>query len=98
MHNSLDTVGCVFLQVYHVTVMPCFDKKLEAARPELLSDGILWVLAYIHWLLDRIYLMLKHHCHRRDTDCVLTTIEVQEMIERDAAAAAAGVGCNAVQL
>lgn len=42
--------------------------------------------------------MLKHHCHRRDTDCVLTTIEVQEMIERDAAAAAAGVRCDAAQL
>eukprot|EP01043_Picozoa_sp_COSAG02_P006533 COSAG02_NODE_187_length_30377_cov_3.636271_10_plen_63_part_00 len=33
--------------MYHVTVMPCFDKKLEAARPELLSDGILWVHTYI---------------------------------------------------
>jgi hypothetical protein len=33
---------------------------------------------------------------RRDTDCVLTTGEVQDMIERDAAAAAAGVDLNRV--
>ena len=25
-------------QVYHVTVMPCFDKKLEASRPDFYSD------------------------------------------------------------
>ena len=38
--------------------MPCFDKKLEAARPELMADGAL------------------------ETDCVLATSEVQEMLER----------------
>ena len=25
-------------QVYHVTVMPCFDKKLEASRGDFYSD------------------------------------------------------------
>ena len=25
-------------QIYHVTVMPCFDKKLEASREDFYSD------------------------------------------------------------
>jgi len=25
-------------KIYHVTVMPCFDKKLEASRPDFYSD------------------------------------------------------------
>lgn len=44
--SATHTVDCAISQVYHVTVMPCFDKKLEAARPELLSDGILCALPY----------------------------------------------------
>ncbi|KAH7094194.1 iron hydrogenase [Auriculariales sp. MPI-PUGE-AT-0066] len=27
-------------QIYHVTVMPCFDKKLEASRDEFAPDGV----------------------------------------------------------
>ena len=76
-------------QVFHVTVMPCFDKKLEAARPELLSEGILCVLNCIFCPYSSTW--LSHKRWRRDTDCVLTTVEVQDMIERDAAASAAGV-------
>jgi iron only hydrogenase large subunit-like protein len=26
--------------VYHVTVMPCYDKKLEAARPDFYDDSL----------------------------------------------------------
>ncbi|KAK9454534.1 iron hydrogenase [Dipodascopsis uninucleata] len=26
--------------IYHVSVMPCFDKKLEASRPEFKTDGV----------------------------------------------------------
>ncbi|KAA1132470.1 Cytosolic Fe-S cluster assembly factor nar1 [Puccinia graminis f. sp. tritici] len=46
--------------IYHVCVMSCYDKKLEASRPDFQSDeGI------------------------KDVDCVLTTREVQEMIQED---------------
>lgn len=26
-------------QIYHVTVMPCYDKKLEASRPDFLDEN-----------------------------------------------------------
>ncbi|PLW25147.1 hypothetical protein PCANC_27282 [Puccinia coronata f. sp. avenae] len=47
-------------QIYHVCVMSCYDKKLEASRSDFVSEeGI------------------------KDVDCVLTTREVQDMIEKD---------------
>ncbi|KAL5475640.1 hypothetical protein EMCRGX_G025482 [Ephydatia muelleri] len=46
-------------QLYHVTVMPCFDKKLEASRSDFYSD---------------LY-------QTRDVDCVITSIEVEKMLE-----------------
>ncbi|XP_070579803.1 cytosolic Fe-S cluster assembly factor narfl-like [Ptychodera flava] len=48
-------------QVYHVTVMPCFDKKLEASRQDFYSD---------------IY-------STRDVDCVITSGEVDVMLEKE---------------
>ncbi|KAG1148411.1 hypothetical protein G6F37_000417 [Rhizopus arrhizus] len=44
-------------QIYHVTVMPCYDKKLEASRPDFQIDDI------------------------RDVDCVLTTSEIDQMLQ-----------------
>ncbi|KAK9898953.1 iron hydrogenase [Cystobasidium minutum MCA 4210] len=45
-------------QIYHVSVMPCYDKKLEASRPDFATeDG------------------------NRDVDCVLTTGEVQRILD-----------------
>ncbi|RCI00018.1 hypothetical protein CU097_013230 [Rhizopus azygosporus] len=44
-------------QIYHVSVMPCYDKKLEASRPDFEVDGI------------------------RDVDCVLTTSEIDQMLQ-----------------
>jgi iron only hydrogenase large subunit-like protein len=44
--------------IYHVSVMPCYDKKLEASRPDF-ADA------------DEV----------RDVDCVLTTGEVQRMLD-----------------
>lgn len=44
-------------QIYHVSVMPCFDKKLEASRPDFETDGV------------------------RDVDCVISTGEVQRMLD-----------------
>ena len=35
------TVHCTFLrpdEIYHVTVMPCYDKKLEASREDFYND------------------------------------------------------------
>lgn len=45
-------------RVYHVTVMPCYDKKLEASREDFqdLLSG------------------------RRDVDCVITPIELEQML------------------
>ncbi|CAH1772305.1 unnamed protein product [Owenia fusiformis] len=48
-------------QVYHVTVMPCYDKKLEASRQDFYDD---------------LY-------STRDVDCVLSTLEVDEMFKRE---------------
>ncbi|GFO32096.1 cytosolic Fe-S cluster assembly factor narfl [Plakobranchus ocellatus] len=47
--------------VYHVSVMPCFDKKLEASRTDFFSD---------------IY-------QTRDVDCVITSAEVEKMLEKE---------------
>ncbi|KAL5018362.1 hypothetical protein ScPMuIL_004084 [Solemya velum] len=56
-HNNLQPD-----QLYHVTVMPCFDKKLEASRPDFYND---------------IY-------STRDVDCVITSGEVDLMLEKEA--------------
>lgn len=48
-------------QIYHVTVMPCYDKKLEASRQDFYSD---------------LY-------RTRDVDCVITTGEVEKMLEKE---------------
>jgi iron only hydrogenase large subunit-like protein len=47
-------------QVWHLAVMPCFDKKLEASRSELTSDS---------WLQDGSE-------PSRDVDCVITVREL----------------------
>ncbi|GMM33411.1 iron-sulfur cluster assembly protein [Saccharomycopsis crataegensis] len=36
-HSASQSLGVPIDKVYHVSIMPCFDKKLEAARPE--NDG-----------------------------------------------------------
>ena len=49
-------------KVYHVTVMPCYDKKLEASREDFYDD---------------LY-------RTRDVDCVITSLEVEQMFEEKA--------------
>lgn len=51
-------------KIYHVTVMPCFDKKLEASRSDFYSD---------------MY-------QTRDVDCVITSGEVEKMLEKEGVA------------
>ncbi|XP_050345097.1 probable cytosolic Fe-S cluster assembly factor GL21135 [Nymphalis io] len=46
-------------EVYHVTFMPCYDKKLEASREDFYSEIL--------------------SCH--DVDCVITAIELEQMLE-----------------
>ena len=46
-------------KVYHITVMPCFDKKLEASRNDFLDET-----TGIH-----------------DVDLVITTVEVEQMLD-----------------
>lgn len=48
-------------QIYHVTIMPCYDKKLEASRDDFFNDVL--------------------QC--RDVDCVITSIEIEQMLETD---------------
>jgi len=48
-------------RVYHVTVMPCFDKKLEASREDFFEEAT--------------------NC--KDVDCVITTLEIEEMLDRE---------------
>ena len=37
-HHLASVLGRSPSQVYHVTVMPCYDKKLEASRHDFYSD------------------------------------------------------------
>jgi len=46
-------------RIFHVTVKPCFDKKLEASRADFFDE--------------------ESEC--RDVDCVVTSLEIQELIE-----------------
>ena len=49
------------VRVSHISLMPCFDKKLEASRDDFLNSetGI------------------------KDVDCVITTLEVEQMLQED---------------
>ncbi|KAJ8978044.1 hypothetical protein NQ317_013572 [Molorchus minor] len=47
--------------IYHVTVMPCYDKKLEAAREDFFNK----------------------ETQSRDVDCVITAIELEQMLQKD---------------
>ena len=47
-------------EVFHVSVMPCFDKKLEASRKEFRTEN-----------------------GENETDCVLTTTELVELLEKE---------------
>ncbi|KAM0755175.1 iron hydrogenase [Meredithblackwellia eburnea MCA 4105] len=55
-------------EIYHVTVMPCYDKKLEASRPDFTTS-----IPSSDNPLSKIEV--------RDVDCVLTTGEVQRMLD-----------------
>ncbi|CAN9505871.1 unnamed protein product [Ophioblennius macclurei] len=48
-------------QIYHVAVMPCFDKKLEASRSDFYMNN----------------------AETREVDCVITSGEVQKMLEEE---------------
>lgn len=54
-----DKMGIKPNEVYHVTAMPCYDKKLEASRSDFYSS---------------VY-------QTRDTDCVLTTGELDLLLQ-----------------
>ncbi|KAL9630092.1 MAG: hypothetical protein Q9164_006588 [Protoblastenia rupestris] len=52
-------------QIWHVAVMPCFDKKLEASREELTD---------IYWRSDSLAPNIRPYV--RDVDCVITAREL----------------------
>jgi len=45
-------------KIYHVSIMPCYDKKLEASRSDFYNEQL----------------------RTRDVDCVLTSLEVVDLI------------------
>ncbi|RAL00985.1 iron-sulfur cluster assembly protein NAR1 [Aspergillus ibericus CBS 121593] len=49
--------------IWHLAIMPCFDKKLEASREELTDAS---------WMSAKD----EHHTPVRDVDCVITTREL----------------------
>lgn len=56
-----DKLGATADNIYHVTVMPCYDKKLEASREDFFSEVT----------------------ESRDVDCVITSIEVEQMLVKE---------------
>ncbi|XP_067621138.1 probable cytosolic Fe-S cluster assembly factor GI11683 [Eurosta solidaginis] len=48
-------------RIYHVTIMPCYDKKLEASREDFYNEAN----------------------NSRDVDCVITAIEIEQMLTID---------------
>ncbi|PYH99102.1 cytosolic Fe-S cluster assembly factor nar1 [Aspergillus ellipticus CBS 707.79] len=57
------SLGVPASRIWHLAVMPCFDKKLEASREELTDNS---------WLSAKD----EHHTAVRDVDCVITTREL----------------------
>ncbi|KAJ5679452.1 hypothetical protein N7462_007696 [Penicillium macrosclerotiorum] len=53
--------------IWHLAIMPCFDKKLEASREELTD---------VSWQLPGNQSSLEPHQPVRDVDCVITTREL----------------------
>ncbi|KAL8276948.1 hypothetical protein RQP46_010676 [Phenoliferia psychrophenolica] len=60
-------------QIYHVTVMPCYDKKLEASRPDFTTTYTPSSPSPSSSSTEPLSV--------RDVDCVLTTGEVQRMLD-----------------
>lgn len=54
------TRGLPSNKIYHVTIMPCYDKKLEASREDFYNEAL----------------------QSRDVDCVITSIEIEQMLEK----------------
>lgn len=64
------TLGVHPSQIWHLTIMPCFDKKLEASREELTD----------HWWRDSEDLDTSNSAVR-DVDCVITSKELLSLAD-----------------
>lgn len=60
-YHLAENMGLSPEQIYHVTVMPCYDKKLEASREDFYNQ----------------------QKKTRDVDCVITSIELEQMLNED---------------
>ncbi|XP_025987991.1 probable cytosolic Fe-S cluster assembly factor AGAP009023 isoform X2 [Solenopsis invicta] len=60
-YHLAEIIGLSPEQIYHVTVMPCYDKKLEASREDFYNQ----------------------QRKMRDVDCVITSIELEQMLNED---------------
>ncbi|XP_012539198.1 probable cytosolic Fe-S cluster assembly factor CPIJ010948 [Monomorium pharaonis] len=60
-YHLAEIMGLSPEQIYHVTVMPCYDKKLEASREDFYNQ----------------------QKKTRDVDCVITSIELEQMLSED---------------
>lgn len=61
------SLGVPPLRIWHLALMPCFDKKLEASREELTD---------VSWQSADIMNGAQPHQPVRDVDCVITTREI----------------------
>ncbi|KAM0733431.1 putative cytosolic Fe-S cluster assembly factor [Formica fusca] len=60
-YHLAENMGLSPERIYHVTVMPCYDKKLEASREDFYNQ----------------------QKNTRDVDCVITSIELEQMLSED---------------
>ncbi|XP_011862124.1 PREDICTED: probable cytosolic Fe-S cluster assembly factor AGAP009023 [Vollenhovia emeryi] len=60
-YHLAEMMGLTPEQIYHVTVMPCYDKKLEASREDFYNQ----------------------QRKTRDVDCVITSIELEQMLSEE---------------
>ena len=61
--------------VYHVAIMPCYDKKLEATRPD-------FTVAVQESNVIVASEAAPARRHIEETDCVLATSEVHELLQQ----------------
>ncbi|CAK9289928.1 unnamed protein product [Gordionus sp. m RMFG-2023] len=70
--NSKNISGEHSTNWYHVSIMPCYDKKLEASRPDFTHS--------FNQDATNIRDNQEFMSHK-DVDCVLSTIEVKELLD-----------------
>ncbi|KAG0616101.1 hypothetical protein M758_5G090500 [Ceratodon purpureus] len=66
---AFNSLGLFPEDVYHVTIMPCYDKKLEAAREDFIFD------------VEREGIAEDSRPQVTEVDCVLTSSEILDLLQ-----------------